>query len=258
MSESLLCSSDSQTLRCARIGGVVLGEGRVKVLSSLMPTQAEELRVLAQRYRALGADVFEWRADHQNDLTVQNVVRAAQGLEGICPQSLLFTIRTAHEGGLFAGDDALYAELIETALTQTAVKAVDIEVERSVAARLVQAAHEASKPAVMSYHDFSGTPNQGEVLARFARMHAMGGDVLKMAVMPQSEEDVLDFMSTVLRARRLFDVPILAMSMGALGRASRVCGTLFGSCATFAILEEASAPGQMAVGDVRRILHLLG
>ena len=45
------------------------------------------------------------------------------------------------------------------------------------------------------------------------------------------------------------------MAMGDLGKVTRVSGELFGSCLTFASVGRASAPGQIAVDELDRILN---
>ena len=47
------------------------------------------------------------------------------------------------------------------------------------------------------------------------------------------------------------------MSMGKLGRMSRLAGDLMGSSWTFASLDNASAPGQVGLADMRRIREVL-
>ena len=50
---------------------------------------------------------------------------------------------------------------------------------------------------------------------------------------------------------------LITMSMGKLGMVSRISGELFGSCVTFAAGKKASAPGQIAMDDLKNILQIL-
>ena len=52
-------------------------------------------------------------------------------------------------------------------------------------------------------------------------------------------------------------VPLITMSMGALGMVSRVSGQVFGSAATFGSAGTASAPGQVPVVELRKMLATL-
>lgn len=47
------------------------------------------------------------------------------------------------------------------------------------------------------------------------------------------------------------------MSMGKLGRLSRMMGEYFGSCMTFATAKDASAPGQVPLDDLKKVLEVL-
>ena len=47
------------------------------------------------------------------------------------------------------------------------------------------------------------------------------------------------------------------MSMGKLGGVSRVTGRLFGSAMTFGSVGQASAPGQIAVRQLREMMNIL-
>ena len=51
--------------------------------------------------------------------------------------------------------------------------------------------------------------------------------------------------------------PVITMSMGAKGVISRVSGLLFGSAVTFAAVGKTSAPGQLEVEEVRKIMRIL-
>ena len=56
----------------------------------------------------------------------------------------------------------------------------------------------------------------------------------KIAVMPQSREDVMTLMEATMEADHSLDIPVVTMSMGRLGVLSRLAGTLTGSAMTFA------------------------
>lgn len=89
-------------------------------------------------------------------------------------------------------------------------------------------------------------------------MDRMGADIPKMAVMPREREDVLRLMETTLLANRLMvEKPLITMSMGTLGAITRVSGESFGSSVTFGCMERSSAPGQIPVRELKRILEIL-
>ena len=82
--------------------------------------------------------------------------------------------------------------------------------------------------------------------------------IVKLAVTPKDMTDVLN----LLHVTNDFSVdypetPAVAMSMGKLGVISRMCGEAYGSCITFGILGESSAPGQVEVDDLAQVLNII-
>ena len=112
-------------------------------------------------------------------------------------------------------------------------------------------------PLVLSFHDFQRTPAVSEMVARFEQAQRLGADVAKVAVMPQSMQDVHALLGATLQASGELAIPVISMAMGGLGAASRLCGGVFGSALTFAVGASASAPGQIAIEDVRAALSVL-
>src|SRR4029450_6364670 len=96
------------------------------------------------------------------------------------------------------------------------------------------------------------------LLAKVGEMQELGADIAKIAVMPQKPEDVLRLLHVTVLARRQFPrLPLVTMSMGALGSITRVAGFLYGSDMAFAVGKAASAPGQIPIEDARRTTELL-
>ena len=109
----------------------------------------------------------------------------------------------------------------------------------------------------MSYHNFSQTPPIKELVDICLEMDALHADILKIAVMPQKPEDVLALLEATCIVRRCTQKPVISMSMGRWGALSRVAGTLFGSCATFASIDKVSAPGQFSIASAKKLMQEL-
>ena len=89
-------------------------------------------------------------------------------------------------------------------------------------------------------------------------MAGAGADVAKLAVMPRSARDVARLLAVTAQASEELGLPVVTMSMGALGAVSRVSGAVFGSALTFATVDGGpSAPGQLPIEQVRAGLRLL-
>ena len=96
----------------------------------------------------------------------------------------------------------------------------------------------------------------------FYRLNVMehfGADIGKLAVTPNNERDVLRLMELTRRANAFVSMPIITMSMGNLGKISRLVGGTTGSVMTFGSLssDSTSAPGQLPVKALKQIIQLL-
>ncbi len=109
---------------------------------------------------------------------------------------------------------------------------------------------------VLSYHNFVETPeNYMEIMSELT---SLSPAVVKMAVMAHTEQDVLDVMNYTRGFKTLnAEQAYATMSMGKLGMLSRIAGSITGSCWTFASLDEASAPGQLSLANMQKILTVL-
>lgn len=137
---------------------------------------------------------------------------------------------------------------------------IDIELfnDETQIRALIDDAHAAGVKTIVSNHDFQKTPPEEEIIRRLCRMQELGADLPKIAVMPQSPQDVLTLLSATLAMKEKYATgPIVTMSMGKMGAISRVTGRLFGSAMTFGSAGQASAPGQIAIRQLRETIDIL-
>jgi 3-dehydroquinate dehydratase-1 len=72
--------------------------------------------------------------------------------------------------------------------------------------------------------------------------------------MPKGPEDVLTLLAATHRASQTVAIPLITMAMGGVGSLSRIMGWVYGSAATFAVGKSSSAPGQIAIEELRAVL----
>lgn len=249
-------------MRTVSVGSVVLGEGRPKIC---VPLTAENLTQLESQAHAAAAepaaDLVEWRADWYRDLEKPDGIWEGMRLLRSCLGTLpvLFTIRTKKEGGEADLELKRYQELILEAARQGA-DAVDVELSGgdSLVRALADPLHRNSIPMIVSSHDFNGTPDTEEMVSRLIHMHRLGADCCKLAVMPADASDVVRLLDAVCRFRKAEpDALPIVMAMGKTGVVSRISGKTFGSVLTFGTVGCASAPGQLAASELRKILEIL-
>lgn len=240
-------------MKTLETAGLRFGEGLPKICIPLVGNGMPDLLHEIQFVSALPADLFEWRADCFFGDPLDALPSLRQGL-GNTP--ILCTVRTAGEGGQAGCTPGEYEELLAALLERGGFQLVDIELScgRERVLRLLDLARRRGVSTVVSKHDFEKTPSAGEIFDALAEMKSLGADLPKYAAMPQSPRDVLALLEATLRASEELG-PVVTMSMGALGKISRVSGAVFGSCLTFAAGRDASAPGQLDPEDLSAILR---
>ncbi|EBO8960638.1 type I 3-dehydroquinate dehydratase [Salmonella enterica subsp. enterica serovar Montevideo] len=249
-------------MKTVTVKNLIIGEGMPKIIVSLMGRDINSVKAEALAYREATFDILEWRVDHFMDIaSTQSVLTAARVIRDAMPDiPLLFTFRSAKEGGEQTITTQHYLTLNRAAIDSGLVDMIDLELftgDADVKAT-VDYAHAHNVYVVMSNHDFHHTPSAEEMVLRLRKMQALGADIPKIAVMPQSKHDVLTLLTATLEMQQHYaDRPVITMSMAKEGVISRLAGEVFGSAATFGAVKQASAPGQIAVNDLRSVLMIL-
>lgn len=222
---------------------------KTQIVVPIMPKTIAEIEKLnLEAYAA--ADIIEWRADF---LAEEDILQAApQIFEKFADFKLLFTIRTAKEGGNLEISEKKYIQFLQKIL-EFEPDFIDIEYfsHHSV---LNNFAHFRSK-IVLSYHNFLEMPD--DLTQRLIKMHKEKTAFVKAAIMPQRECDVLDLLQLTRDLTLEYGNHFITMAMGDLGKLSRISGILTGSRWTFASLDVVSAPGQIPLKLVAEVLEQL-
>lgn len=203
-------------------------------------------------------DMIEWRADFYEQLDhSESVIQVIEMIKGATDIPLLFTIRSEKEGGeRITLNEVEKVELLQQICRETSVDVIDYEVENDAEfVELVRkSATEGAVELILSYHHFSETPDNGELMRIAEKMAQSGADVAKLAVMPGSRSDVNRLLDITSHLDDSLGIPIITMSMGELGVISRIVGWAYGSRLTFAVGVESSAPGQVPVWELKKAI----
>lgn len=205
------------------------------------------------------ADLAEFRIDLLSFASdTKQVIALGHELKKILGNKpMIATIRTKNEGGQLEISDADYGKTYQAYLKNPFMDWLDVEMfrDQKVVSEIVQQAHQKKVLVVMSNHDFQKTPSQDEIEKRLLKQDQMGADVLKIAVMPKSKQDVFTLMNATLKVSQQTTKPLLTMSMGQLGTISRVAAANMGGSYSFGMIGQASAPGQIDVTKLKQILQ---
>lgn len=150
---------------------------------------------------------------------------------------------------------------------------VEIEAPKQMSKRVRNMAHENGTVFIRSYHDFEGTAAVDALRALVVKCHYHGADMVKVATMASSQEDVERVLSLYewcegMRGtdmENLADGGLVAFCMGDLGRESRLECLRRGAPFTYAALDgilvqpgvspEVAAPGQWSMSEMMAAVY---
>ena len=222
----------------------------MKLVVSVMPKSLEEAQAIdANRY--VDADIIEWRADFRPKDEILQVAPAI--FEKFAGRELLFTLRTRAEGGEIDLSAQEYVQVIKDVTQLYQPEYVDFEYfgNKDVFDQMLDFPN-----LVLSYHNFQETPeNMMEILSELTSLNPK---VVKVSVMAHTEQDVLDLMNFTRGFKTLNpEQEYVTISMGKVGKVSRITSDVTGSSWSFASLDVASAPGQISLSNMKKIREIL-
>lgn len=248
--ENLLC-----------IKGRTIGKGKPLVCVPIMESERKKIIQEAKRLVNLHLDMIEWRVDAFEGVQSLNAIREV--LEELAPivqdTILVYTFRSKRQGGLVQLDEEQIYDIHQIAAETDVADFIDVEFfESQKPQREIEKLQSMGAHVIASHHDFEQTPERKIIWMLLEQMRESGADVVKLALMPQSIQDVLDLLEeTNVFHENHPEKPLITMSMGKKGCISRVVGEFVGSCVTFGAGEQASAPGQLPMGELERVLDVL-
>lgn len=222
----------------------------MKLIVSVMPRSLEEAQAIdVMRYH--DSDIIEWRADF---LPKEAILQVAPAIfEKFAGRELVFTLRTRAEGGQIELSSEEYVLIIKEVAQLYQPDYIDFEYfsYRDVFEEMLEFPN-----LVLSYHNFQETPeNLMEILSELTSLNPK---VVKIAVMAHTEQDVLDLMNFTRGFKTLNpEQEYVTISMGKVGKVSRITSDVTGSSWSFASLDEASAPGQISLSSMKKIREIL-
>lgn len=249
-------------MNTVKVKNITLGEGKPKICVPIVGVTKEDILNQAKALQNVEVDVVEWRVDwFEGALQFEKVKDVLVDLrEELKELPLLFTFRTSREGGEKSIESEEYVNLNKLVAATGLVDLVDVEVFTGddYVKEVIKSAHESNVKVIASNHDFDKTPSKDEIVSRLIKMQDLGADIPKIAVMPTCKLDVLELLeATVIMSEQHANRPIITMSMAGKGVISRLCGEAFGSCLTFGSVAKASAPGQINVEELNKVLNII-
>jgi 3-dehydroquinate dehydratase-1 len=190
-----------------------------------------------------GADIVELRLD----LIPGDPVQQVQQCRARCTLPVIATFRSADEGGRYFGNADEWAEAIKPVVPL--VDYVDVEQRFARHAGMVRAS---GKKIIASHH--SGQMVPLHILFVMERELRAYGDIPKIIITPQDEDDVIDLIAFTRAASK----PICTGVLGDRFRYARAILPLFGSELVYCSVGTPTAEGQYTVEEFRTLLRMLG
>ncbi|OAP63161.1 3-phosphoshikimate 1-carboxyvinyltransferase [Fonsecaea erecta] len=237
-------------------------------LSLTFPDLRHHIKLLPEV--CLGSDAVELRVDLLQEPrsgspfpSVDYVTAQLSFLRSVIPLPVIFTIRTAAQGGKFpdeAGEE--YAQLCILAI-RLGCEFLDLEVEsfpESVLSPIIKFKNKSNTRIIASHHDPKGTlswSKPGSWIPVYNKC-LLYGDVVKLVGIAHTIDD-----NFALRRFKVWsqsqhpDRPLIAINMGRTGQISRLLNG-FMTPVNHAKLPFKAAPGQLPASEIRHGLQLMG
>jgi 3-dehydroquinate dehydratase-1 len=190
-----------------------------------------------------GADILEIRLDALKSPTPS----MARDLIKEINFPVIATNRISTEGGYFSGTEKERTDILLAAAQEAEYVDIELHCKESYRSPIIETANK----SIISFHDFEKTPSLEKLLEIVKKENEIG-DIAKFAVKPQNMADTI----TVLNVLTKFPNTV-AISMGEMGKYTRIVGPLLGAPFTFASAGAITAPGQLDIKATRFMLENL-
>jgi len=196
------------------------------------------------------SDLVELRLDYLTEFSGIGKLKRIQ-------KPVIATCMPKWEGGHFEGAEEERIGILKNALEFSSHVTIELRTEKELRDHLIREAKDKGVKVIISYHDFNSTPDKDEILSILRQEEKAGADITKAAFMPKNHTDVLNTLTAITENPTALSV--IAISMGELGKVSRILGPVLGSYLTYASTckEKESAPGQLTVGELKKVLEII-
>ncbi len=250
------------------IGNALFQDGSFNLCVTIAPSSIEELTRDLVRLKLMEFDLIEWRADYlisHNNLDKMIKEGLLKIRSAFNEKPFLFTFRWDQEGGRNPLSAKEILSVRKTAVESGAIDLLDVEVywlrnaqsdeKLELYVNLLEEAKSLGIRCILSWHDFVETPEEEMLLKILSTQMKLGADICKVTTMAKTEEDTVRVMEVSRRAAKVLDVPHIALAMGDYGKSSRYDKANSQSCITFAPVDNASAPGQLSLEELKKRLE---
>lgn len=197
------------------------------------------------------ADLIEHRIDFMEEI---------ENLEKIYVESklpVIATLRSPSNGGHFRGTERSRVNHLFTAIDAGSTMVdIEIETQNSLKEELIEYARRTHCGVVISFHDFTATPDEGKLNEIIGREKDQGADIGKIVTKAQTIEDchrVLDLLITAKKEK----FPLISFAMGGVGVFTRIAALCYGAPFMYVSAGNPTGPGQLSLEIMRGIREVM-
>lgn len=121
------------------------------------------------------------------------------------------------------------------------VDAIDIEIDSDIVTDVIACASE--KTIIISEHNYNKTPDIADLDSIVQTAKRLGADIVKIAAIANNRDDIL----RLLHFTETCQENLVSISMGEVGKVTRVIAPLFGSLFTYCFIGHEVASGQLSL-----------
>jgi len=240
-------------IKKVKIGNLIIGEKPV-LLCTVVEEDIESTIKSAKKAFENGADCIELRTDKLKDSSmIKEVIKKIKGPK-------LLVCRPKDWDGFFEGTEEKRVERLLIAINNGA-DAIDVELKTrpELREKVIKKAKQKGIPVLIAYENFEKTSSNEELLNILKEEQKLDADIAKFAVIAKNHGDMIRVLQVVLEAKKILDIPFVAIAMGKFGSASRPLACVLGASMAYCAVERGKegAPGQLPVKDTRMIIELL-
>lgn len=219
-------------------------KSKLKTICPIFLTEGEDFQKALDVIEQSTCHMIEMRLDEYFDQ--YGVEALLKKLKELDPESfgkeVIWTLRTRPQGGKADVSPEEYVQVIEDINQLPGL--TDVELDQVTKIK----DHYIPERTVLSWHDFEQTPGTQELAGLWDEMEMYMPKIEKISVMPKTSKDVQNLLQSCKNHSTTQEK--IAISMGEMGKISRILADFYGSGYTFASAITNSAPGQPSLEEL--------
>ena len=220
----------------------------------IMAADYQEVIESVEKAELMNCQLIEWRLDALNGrVDMEKVINTWRYIKAKTRKQIIMTFRTERHGGLRDMDPSTYVWMIRRIVELVTPDYVDIEMDNcggdAQLKMLTGIARNKGVKVIISYHDMLYTESAREIYMRILHMKYLGADLPKVAYNAREKSNVD---ALIEGAKKAYEEtgPLIAISMGELGKVTRTDGDSFGSQINFIKPMGSKAPRAVNTGQL--------